>query len=179
MEIVQGSHGTCQTFADGIRSSGFQRKPGLRGGGIYFWRRSKYWQRFAKSWYHQRLDAGIYPDASGCAVLIADLECAPAHYLDLADPDVRDRHAELISRMVGNSLDLQEISRAYDFIFGQIEFEARSRIKVIRVEVPPPSKQYTHYYNFKALGSVSCLIARDRDIIKKVVQLSDEETSML
>lgn len=168
-----GSHGTSMTKAGSILSTkSFTHGRGLRGTGAYFWRKSSFYERFALAWYKQALRNGTFSSDfdKSPAVLVVELNCDDDSYLDLLDIDLEEK----VGLMVNTYLNAEpanrgKISKAYDFAFHEIEKEFNCKIKLIRVKVPPPDKDFTvDFYDIRALGAVPCLICTDDSIINNI-----------
>lgn len=178
----EGSHGTARSFADLIRRSNrFTGSTGLRGAGAYFWRKKNLWLKLAKSWHAFYLAKGKYADAydKSCVILTVTLACPDENYLNLEDPDIKEAFEPLIAQLVGQDTTNHALAKAYNTVFDRHETQGRPRIKLVRTSVTPPPLEYCTYYNLKALGAVSCLIARDDDIVQNIRQLSDQEVAAL
>jgi hypothetical protein len=183
MEIVQGSHGTCRSFAKQIKSSGkFKFGSGIRGTGAYFWRNSPFYLKLAKSWYEKANHDGQYVREleRNCEILNVKIECPKKEYLNLQDTDVKDRLDLYLHRLGDRVRDNKGIARAYDLFFKEVERDSGAVIKLIRTDVTTPGREYCDsYYNIRLLGNPPCLITRCDAIISKIDVLSEQEVSKL
>lgn len=179
--VLEGSHGTCKSFLPSIHANGMRTGIGLKGQGAYFWNKSRFYLKFAKSWYQQQFDNNRMPRGlgSGCAILIGKIECDPSSFLDLHDPELRESLGELVDKYVKASTVTKEISAGYDKAIQSFEKAKGHKIMVLFAPVTPPENKYTEYYNSRSQGHPPCIIVRDCSVIKDLVPLDEEKVIKL
>jgi hypothetical protein len=161
----EGTHGTTRSKAEAICTQGFRCGYGRGGSGVYFWHNNKYGIQLAKEWYQVHLDAGKYLHDldNHCVIIIAKLITEDDEFLDLEDPSLKDKMAEILSaREVDNNN--RAIASFYDAFIYQIETELGKKIKLLSLRVAPP-KVDDSCYPIRFLGAPISYIARDNSCI--------------
>lgn len=178
-----GSHGTCGTFADNIANRGFLPGAGLRGKAVYLWENTldDDYLRLAKSWHKQQLDRKKYSNQKDqkCAVLTAEVSCKTSEVLDFGDRQLKTRIGALVKRLGIGTGSVSAISEGYDKAIQLYEKDNNVQVKVILSPVTGPAQTYCPYYDYGAMGSPGCIIARETGIVNNIKRLTDKEVGGL
>lgn len=184
MLAFKGSHGTSLTRALGIKTRGFDTKPGRIGKGAYFWTAVSdehlgLSTDFAVRWAQRRKDERRYRDDKFQAVTVVevDVEVEEDDVLYLDDPDYHLELRVMLSDAVKTRFGVNspfdvtrmQIKGFEPVLFGiieafivNVEKELEHDIKAIfKCQVPPvddPLKEY--------IGLSSCFSIRDTSCIK-------------
>ena len=164
MEHLEGSHGTSSHRADQIKKEGFRVSTGRGGTGVYFWRKSAYYRELAIAWFKQEELEGRFSrePKSACAVIYVEMVVSPDQYLDLEDPDIKDKIDALSKQKNMNVNNSREIASLYDLFVGELEKELGAAIVVTIIRVAPP-KNFVEY-PIRMLGAPLCFITRDPSV---------------
>ncbi|HHF0508396.1 hypothetical protein NB600_10560 [Vibrio antiquarius] len=173
----KGTHGTTCTAADTIVNTGFNKGPGIRGSGAYFWLYQfaellQEAEQLAIAWYNFEYKKGSYSRHAdqNCAVVLADL--------DTEDENVFDFEAKRQSFMVYSKAVLEKLEKAgisdderkellsglYDRFVSHWEEKVDNSFDavLVRVQAPPRFKSMFHR---DVASQPQCILVRNENII--------------
>lgn len=175
---MKGSHGTCATFAEAIKRSGFQRsKSAKRGTGVYFWSYNSnelksYATELADAWWSFASNTGEYDLAEHktCCVLHARLSLNGGILLDLERHEVKQRFIKFANDVYKRLVKLShsdKISSASDLFVVMMEKEENKKVDIVcaAINAPPGFKGSMP---FDIVGTPSCYIVRNIACIKSI-----------
>lgn len=174
----EGSHGTSVTKAGKIFSIGFDEGDGLRGTGVYFWKKSKYYLQLAESWYKQSKEKGRYSGDfdSNLQIIICDFEVPNESFIDFNDDEFAEKIDDLVEKKgLRHSMNKKQFCALYDYFVTEYEKEANCKVMLTEAKVSAPDVMYRPYYNVNVLGLPKCLILRDINGIKSKRASKKEE----
>lgn len=175
---LKGTHGTCFSFAEEIRNSGFIAGPGRRGRGVYFWGYSgstkEYATALANAWWAQAKSMGKYDAVSdqSCSVLNVSINLREGRLLDLEEHEMKQKLLLFLNDIYKRSLSKDRVAlaeKAYDLFVGIIETELKNKFDVIYVTVNPPKKEHWEgrdsFPNFDIIGMAPCYVVKNKECI--------------
>ena len=174
--MFKGTHGTCFSNANSIRTNGFRYSNiGLRGGGIYFWGYilddlEVYAKDLAIAWWRFAKKKGDYAKAasSHCSVIFADFQVENQEILDFEDQQVREQfiiYSQKVYERIKEINPDQKISTIYDLFISDVEKYLGKTFKMIHVKVQVP-KTYKKVLPIDLTGQASCYVIRNLNCIK-------------
>lgn len=170
MRNLNGTHGTCATYADAIEKTG-RWKPtnvGRAGSGVYFWAYEKnpvYARKFAVMWWEFVSKSGLYArePAPGCAVLYVNILVPEQSYLDFNEPGVEEALNEAVAMAVmgmkpDESMKPEVIHKVYEHLVLALEAELGVTFDVVKARVSPPKGALKEK---NILGNPNCYVVRN------------------
>jgi hypothetical protein len=124
--MIKGTHGTCFSNANSIRSNGFRySNVGLRGKGVYFWgytldELEAYTRELAIAWWRFAKKRGDYAKAAkqDCSVIYTHLNVESQDILDFEDQQVREKfvvYSQKVYERIKGKSEEEKISMIHDF----------------------------------------------------------------
>ena len=143
MKRIQASHGTAKERAGKIKEERqFRSALGSLGKAIYFWGDEEYLKELALAWAKYRFEKGVYGNVSGIlSIFLVEIIVDP-NEIFVISRDIRSDVAKLMKNHGADISNLDEISKAYDFIIKQTEKKNGYQFKVIKGEVDLPEEKY-------------------------------------
>lgn len=174
----KGTHGTTCSAADTILSEGFNKGPGLRGSGVYFWLYQfaellQEAEHLAIAWYNKEFKKGSYSKHKNknCAVVLADLDTKDQ---DVFDFEAKRQHFMVYAKATMDKLGETELSEEeekailsglHDRFFNHWEEKVENSFDavLVRVQAPPRFKSLFHR---DVASQPHCILVRNEGIIK-------------
>ncbi len=176
--VLKGTHGTCASFAEDIRNSGFSFGPGRRGKGVYFWGYSgankEYATALAKAWWAQAKAIRKYDAASDqdCNVLHVDIKPEEGCLLDLEELVMKQTLLQFLNDIHKRSLPKDRASlteKAYDLFVHMLEKQLNKKFDVIYTTVNPPKTDFwdkrDRFPGFDIIGMAPCYVVKNTGCI--------------
>jgi hypothetical protein len=174
----KGTHGTTCSAADTILSSGFNKGPGLRGSGAYFWLYQfaellQEAEQLALAWYNVEFKRGSYcgHENKNCAIVLADLDTNEENVFDF---ESKRQHFMVyakatMAKLSGAKLNSDEekalLSALYDRFFNHWEEKVEGSFDAVLVKVQAPRK-FTSLFHKDIASQPHCILVRNEKIIK-------------
>lgn len=175
---LKGTHGTCTSFAQGIRQNGFVAGAGRRGHGVYFWAYSstdqEYATALAKAWWAQAKSMRRYDREAdqSCSVLYVKINAQSDKFLDLEEHGLKQKLLRFLNDVYKRTLPKGRESLAksgYDLFLKMYEKEVNKHFDVIYVTVNPPKSGHWDkpeaFPPFDMMGLAPCYVVRDKGCI--------------
>lgn len=176
--IMKGTHGTCVSRANLIKTNGFSgSSQGKRGTGAYFWGYTRdalhdYVRELAIAWWRYALEKPRYYQKEldqRCCVIYVHLTSDPLDVLDFENQQLRDRFFEYCHkvhpRLTGS--EEEKTSTIYDMFISDIERKLERTFKIVHVKVQQPSKT-RKMLPLDITGQPSCYVVKDLSCISVV-----------
>ncbi len=167
LKTYEGSHGTSKSRAEKITKQGFIPGLGRAGSGIYFWHKSRYFITLAKKWHYQCSNKHHYDndENKSCVVIIVELQADEDAILDMENPDMKDRIAELAEVKQIPLKNRHKIAALHDLFIKRMESALKTTFAIILIRVAPPDRVYYPEYPIDIMGAPLCCVARNNDCV--------------
>jgi hypothetical protein len=159
--VLLGDHGTTETRAALVKSSGFRIGGGRKGPGVYFWARDSLSKGLAVSWHSVRLKNGRYAGDKSlrCVVISVEIHVDKDETINLNDQAIKSRLLSLYSDRINKNNDMY--NACLEEFFSRIENRSGKKLKVIVSGIRPPKDcKYPEFY-----GLPNCYIVRNTSCI--------------
>ena len=177
---MKGIHGTCDSYAQKIKLTGFkQSKIGLAGCGIYFWacddeELTEYVEALAVAWWKFQEKNNKYSDCkdASCSLIKVRLSVHDGLFIDLEAHELKGRMIvavnEIYLRLYKRNHKRFAISKAYDLFVKMLEDELQNKADIVRVAVRTPQgfDATTSPIDFGITGLPICYIVKNKECIE-------------
>lgn len=165
MSSLNGTHGTCRSYAEVIAEKGswLATDSGLAGRGVYFWAFNGYAEtarRLAISWWDFASSRGSYSTANdkACAVIYVQINVEERSFLDFDSPPVRDALLESVDAATkpGEKITHEIVYKIYERLIEKLESALKTKFDVLKVSLPPPKR----FKQKIIVGNPDCYVVR-------------------